>query len=192
MAGILKAGAVQLGDSATATQNFTLRTNIDGTATLARGNVGATTQDILTIDAAGVASLLGKLVFSRGNVLGPVSQAAGVPTGAVIERGSNVNGEYVRFADGTQICKRAYAPSALSVITATGGRFISSLQSMTFPAAFVGTIPSVSGGYVDAGTQLLDLLFRSTTLTGVDYYVSSLVSTTPTTGESWVAVGRWF
>ena len=45
--------AVQVGLSGTATQNFTLTTGADGTATLARGNVGATTQDVLTIDAAG-------------------------------------------------------------------------------------------------------------------------------------------
>lgn len=50
---ILKANSVQLGNSATATQNFTLRSNADGSATLARGNVGATTQDILTVDADG-------------------------------------------------------------------------------------------------------------------------------------------
>jgi len=49
----LKTNAVQLGDNATATQNFTLRTNNDGTMTLARGNVGATTQDILTVSADG-------------------------------------------------------------------------------------------------------------------------------------------
>lgn len=42
--------------------------------------------------------------YGRDNILGTVSQSAGVPTGAVIERGSNANGEYVRFADGTQIC----------------------------------------------------------------------------------------
>lgn len=53
MAGILKTNAVQLGDSTTATQNLTIRTNVDGTFTLARGNVGATTQDVLTIDANG-------------------------------------------------------------------------------------------------------------------------------------------
>ena len=38
------------------------------------------------------------------NLVGTVSQSGGVPTGAVVERGSNANGEYVRFADGTQIC----------------------------------------------------------------------------------------
>lgn len=53
MAGTVKVNVVQLGDSATATQNLTIRTNIDGTFTLARGNAGATTQDILTIDANG-------------------------------------------------------------------------------------------------------------------------------------------
>jgi hypothetical protein len=54
MAGTLKTNAVQLGDSATATQNLTIRTNADGTFTIARGNVGATTQDVLTIDANGI------------------------------------------------------------------------------------------------------------------------------------------
>lgn len=53
MAGNIKTNSVQLGDSATATQNFTLQTNVDGTAKLARGNAGATTQDILTVDING-------------------------------------------------------------------------------------------------------------------------------------------
>lgn len=42
--------------------------------------------------------------YGPGNLLGPVSQSAGLPTGAVIERGSNAGGAYLRFADGTQIC----------------------------------------------------------------------------------------
>lgn len=58
MAGILKANEVQLGDNADATKNFVLRTNVDGTLTLARGNVGATTQDILTVNALGRISTL--------------------------------------------------------------------------------------------------------------------------------------
>lgn len=53
MAGIAVANIVQLGDSATATQNFSLQTNVDGTSKLARGNAGATSQDILTVDANG-------------------------------------------------------------------------------------------------------------------------------------------
>lgn len=61
MAGTVKTNNLQLGDSSTATQNFTLQTNVDGTAKLARGNAGATTQDILTIDAAGKVDLLNLL-----------------------------------------------------------------------------------------------------------------------------------
>jgi hypothetical protein len=57
MSGQIKVNQVQLGDSATATQNFVLQTNVDGTAKLARGNAGATTQDILTVDAGGKVTL---------------------------------------------------------------------------------------------------------------------------------------
>ena len=71
----------------------------------------------------------GSQVFSRNNILGTVSQTSGVPTGAVIERGSNANGEFVRFADGTQIC----------YINGSGwtGSFIT--KSHTLPANFVNS-----------------------------------------------------
>ncbi len=53
MSGLLKTH-IQLGDSATATQNFTLTSQAaDGTMKLARGNFGATTQDVITVDANG-------------------------------------------------------------------------------------------------------------------------------------------
>lgn len=69
MSGTLRVNSVQLGDSATATQNFVLTTNVDGTATLARGNVGATTQNILTIAADGTVKLPNSIVpaFSAYN-----------------------------------------------------------------------------------------------------------------------------
>lgn len=50
---LIKANSAQIGQSNTATQNFTLTTGLDGTAKLARGNAGATTQDILNVDANG-------------------------------------------------------------------------------------------------------------------------------------------
>ena len=48
---------VQLGQSATATQNLVIKTNKDGSFTIARGNDGATTQDIVTITATGAVRL---------------------------------------------------------------------------------------------------------------------------------------
>jgi len=52
---LLKANSVQIGQSATATNNFTLSvpSSPDGTIKLARGNSGATTADVLTVNASG-------------------------------------------------------------------------------------------------------------------------------------------
>jgi len=52
---LIKANAVQVGQSPTATQNFTLAvpSSPDGTIKLARGNSGATTQDVISVDASG-------------------------------------------------------------------------------------------------------------------------------------------
>ena len=38
------------------------------------------------------------------SAVGTVSQSSGTPTGDIIESGSNANGEYVKYADGTMIC----------------------------------------------------------------------------------------
>ncbi|SDT46186.1 hypothetical protein SAMN05216496_4715 [Pseudomonas sp. Z003-0.4C(8344-21)] len=57
------------------------------------GNSPATARAGLGLGSAAVAALVGT-----------VGQDKGVPTGAVIERGANANGEYVKFADGTLIC----------------------------------------------------------------------------------------
>ncbi len=51
---LVKSNMHQLGQSATATQNFTLDASAaNGTMKLSRGNAGATSQDILTISALG-------------------------------------------------------------------------------------------------------------------------------------------
>jgi hypothetical protein len=53
---------VQLGSSVTATQNFTITAEAaDGTMKLARGNAGATTQDIFTVDASGNVTFIGNV-----------------------------------------------------------------------------------------------------------------------------------
>jgi len=78
-------------------------------------------------------------MIGRQNLLGTVNQTAGVPTGAVMERGSNANGDYVRFADGTQICTRICDVNVASTTS----------QSFTTAAAFV------SGGITGATVSYL-------------------------------------
>lgn len=65
----VKANRVQLGQSGTATQNFTFDASAaNGTAKLARGNAGATTQDLMEIDGAG------KVTFPAGSEMIGVAQ----------------------------------------------------------------------------------------------------------------------
>jgi hypothetical protein len=70
---LLKSNSVQIGQSATATQNFTLSvpSSPDGTIKLARGNSGATTADVVNVDSSGnvgigTTSINAKLVVSDG------------------------------------------------------------------------------------------------------------------------------
>jgi len=68
-----------------------------------------------------------KRVVTNENMVGTVTKDANGPSGAVIERGGNGNGEYVRFADGTQMVTNSNAPIVSS------------------PAPFVGAITKIDG-----------------------------------------------
>lgn len=81
MSGQVTVNAVQLGSSATSAQNFVLQTNVDGTAKLARGNVGATSQDILSVGVDGsVSGMVGPAQFDTSTkfaTMGAVQRALG-------------------------------------------------------------------------------------------------------------------
>ena len=72
-------------------------------------------------------------LYSRDSILGTVSQSAGVPTGAIIERGSNANGRYTKYADGT-----VFMDNSGSAIT-------------TNPVTTVGTVTSVDSNKLRYG-----------------------------------------
>jgi hypothetical protein len=126
------------------------------------------------------------LVFNQSTLLGTVSTAAGQPTGAVIERGSNANGEFVRLADGTQICSRV-GLSAAAVTTTLGAVFRSVDIVWTYPAPFA-VAPVVSGQADDADAWLTSAPpgTASTTLR-----LLSAVAKPGTTGLRVTATGRW-
>lgn len=79
-------------------------------------------------------------IIDSHSVLGSVSQAGGIPTDAIIERGSNANGEYTRLTDGTQECWLNSANFAYSTAS-------NLVYNWTYPAPFLaGTNPFVSLG----------------------------------------------
>lgn len=71
-------------------------------------------------------------MYHNRSIVGTVSQSSGVPTGAIMEAGSNGFGEYTKYADGRLICVIKYTPSVvLNVNTFT------IVGPFTTPATFV-------------------------------------------------------
>jgi hypothetical protein len=125
--------------------------------------------------------------FHQGSLLGTVSQSGGVPTGKVIERGSNANGEYVRFADGTQICTAIAA--GVDAATAAGPIYMhSNLLTWTFPASFLSA-PVVAGG---GGNAARWLGINAPSVGNVQYRVFSYASSGTLSMPGLTATGRWF
>lgn len=117
--------------------------------------------------------------LTRASLLGAVSQSGGVPTGAVIERGSNANGSFTRFADGTQICTHAMNGD-------TGGA-----ASWTYPAAFVNTT-GVAVSLMPVSTAVRYGQLESYSATGVTFSVLTSVGGRAATLTLLTAIGRWF
>ena len=126
-------------------------------------------------------------VFTTANVVGTVSEDAGTPTGAVIERGSTATGDYLRFADGTQICTRI---ETLAVVTTPLGALHrdAALADWSFPAAFAAppvmalscTSPAL---WADAG---------AVTATAAGRVIWAAQATTGSHIVHAQATGRWF
>lgn len=126
-------------------------------------------------------------VYNSGSILGTVSQSAGVPTGSVIERGANANGEYVRFADGTQICTHTLPTFEVSAGAIVGvmWAFPAAFNSNPSVAPFIGT-PSLSNdvyGFVHrdgVAPTSVGQVFRNG---GTAQNITAALA---------IAVGRWF
>lgn len=168
----------------------------DANASEARTTLGADDASNLTTgtipDARVSSTLAADKAFRRGNVLGTVSESSGTPTGALLEYGSNSNGEYLRFADGTQICWMLISVTDQAIDNSYGSLY-QGTRSWTYPASFSST-PTVHCSHFKWGTgaawgAISITQTSSATLRGFD--VLSRASGT-TTVISAVAFGRWF
>lgn len=129
-------------------------------------------------------------VYHTTNILGTASQSGGVPTGAIIERGGNANGEYVRLADGTQICTRQVTPDY---------SLHNSRQQYIYPASF-SNVPKVWTGYSIQGNgntsawDVSDDLFVFGSLATQQWEVVQRKSGQPSSAVpiNLIAIGRWF
>jgi len=157
--------------------------------TVLRGSDNFETENVGTAvdrDAIGSGDL-----YSRGGILGTVSQSGGVPTGAIIERGSNADGEYVKFADGTMICTDEKI--GIVVNTPHGGIFRSNSLKWDYPATFIdepaGAGKGKSGyGYEWVGASAL----ADSSNERMEYSVFRAVESANSIEVKLMAIGRWF
>jgi hypothetical protein len=156
---------------------------------LAQGGTGVTSISALVtaLQAAGV--------FGKTNVLGTVSQASGVPTGAVIERGSNGNGDYVKFADGTMICTFLANGAPQAVISATGSLFQAGSEiTWNFPSTFIA-VPMVSSAVArNDAAPVMGCYYRTVITTATTWRIWSSISMAAGNVKDvyLTATGRWF
>jgi hypothetical protein len=142
------------------------------------------TSTAITIDSSG------KILASQGtNWVGTVAESA---TSSVIEEGSNANGNFTKFADGTMIC---YTVKSVAHSTLTNNGY--TLLSYTLPISFVGDASCiVSGAYSASGTvsvQRAVEIFNHDGYTWNNIWVYKTgTSTSQGARISLTAIGRWY
>jgi hypothetical protein len=93
-------------------------------------------------------------LYHTGNILGTVSQSGGVPTGALIQYGSNANGEFWRYQGGMQIVRKL---GSLAAFKAAGSFY--SISADSPPIDFIND-PS----YIFSNVMLYTSTARTKTL----------------------------
>ena len=179
--GLYRAASNQIGFAANGvarallgTAAFQLDVPLTGTAAVS-GATDATAGRVLKVGAGW--QQLDASLYRSGNLLGTVAQSGGVPTGAVLEKGSGANGDYLRLADGTLICWHSLTASASAAV------------NWTYPSAFAG-VPCVTGT-VQAAVLACVMLDAAPTATAASLSVRDKADARRADVMRVMAVGRW-
>ena len=132
----------------------------------------------------------GSNVISQGELAYDISASSFIPntltSGAIIEKGSNATGEYIKYADGTLICRSV---ESLILTGYNNGVY----RQINFPHTFSNERYSLSVyGWRSADDNAMFFLRG-----GAKHDVDSFNITTSTTNSSlgarfdYVAIGRW-
>ena len=124
-------------------------------------------------------SVDGDFIYHNKNAVGPVSQSDGVPTGAIIQRGSNANGEFVRYADGTQICTNRRVMD-----------YVESPLTIGWPSVFSAAPISCINHETTATFSQRFTRITGITASGADVIMGGTEGSAGT--FSYIAIGRWF
>jgi len=185
--GVVVFGTFSLADHYTKAEDdakFVAKTEV---IDLAHGGTGATT-------AAAARTALGLGAAAVAPIVGTVSQSGGVPTGSIIESGSNTNGSYTKYADGTMICRNTVDLGSIAVTQVINSPMHASavvpgktfaMPFAVFPNCHLQVISSTATAYV--GTPGLPSLSASQS-----FYIIAPTANNISCTIVITAIGRWF
>lgn len=128
----------------------------------------------LTVGAGQFLAFTGNDAAAARNIVGTVSQASGVPTGALFQIISNANGIAIRVPGGLQICFRGAVPNS---------------ALWTFPAEFAEA-PAVGHAALSGNLPRYSTITTPTTA-GVTVYAWNSSGASSGHLTDLIAIGRW-
>jgi len=141
-----------------------------------------------------------KNLFRKGDKINAseIAVAPGLmlPGAVIVESGSNANGDYVRFGDGTQICFLANVSFESRINTGSGtyaDPYRSNIFNWTYPVSFK-SYPAISVVTINSlantpmSTVIRQMSASAASLQGI---AMSDVGTDETVMATIIAIGRW-
>lgn len=107
------------------------------------------------------------------------------------QKGTNANGTYIKFSDGTMICYGRVSISSLAITAPWGASYLSPGIHVIFPATFVDTPPAISPNMENTTGDVATWHNVLATTSSFDGYFGSALSRTFPCVLSWMAIGRW-
>lgn len=111
---------------------------------------------------------------------------------SIIESGSNTNGNWIKYADGTMICYNTIQFTNVSINNAWGALYESTAIDLgSFPTAFID-IPTVTTSVNKGTTVWVEALPNlSATALGNTWFMRPISSTGSNFWISYIAIGKW-
>lgn len=132
--------------------------------------------------------------YGRANAVGAVSQSGGVPTGAIIERGSNAAGEFTKYADGTVIMSGRLSPAGLTWTAGVGVRYALS-PNVSIPTPIVSGRIAFHTSNTDVSAlsaYVASAALGTSAITGIYYAAPSGTTGSAAPTTDYIIHGRWF
>lgn len=110
---------------------------------------------------------------------------------AIIESGSNSDGSYIKYGDGTMICYSNKTYTDVPMSTGTGALFSTSTLHWAYPAAFVSDLPAT---FITPRTSTFGIFAQqdSISFSNINFKLTGTINTTINSiMVSLAAIGRW-